>query len=72
MDVQRLKRAEELLKKSQATENIIEALKNLGADKNWPTSEFNKFLDGLYEIKQDLYVKLIELKSQYDKEFDGL
>lgn len=72
MDVNRLKRAEELLQKSEAAGNIIESLKNLGADKNWPTDEFNRFLDGFYKIKQDFYMKLIELKSEYDKEFDGL
>ena len=72
MDVNKLKRAQDLLAKSQAAENIIESLKDLSADKNWPTNQFDKFIDGLYLIKQDFYVKIIELKAEYDKEFDSL
>lgn len=72
MDVNKLKKAQDLLEKSQAAENVIESLKNLNGDKNWPTKDYNKFLDGIYKIKQDFYVKIIELKTEYDKEFDSL
>ena len=72
MDVNKLKKAQDLLAKSQAAENIIESLKDLSGDKNWPTKEFDKFIEGLYLIKQDFYVKIIELKAEYDKEFDSL
>lgn len=72
MDVNKLKKAQDLLEKSQAAENVIEALKNLNEDKNWATSDYHKFLDGIYKIKQDFYVKIIELKTEYDKEFDSL
>lgn len=72
MDRTKLKRAEELLEKSQAAENIIESLKNLGSDISLPNSDYQKFFGGLYKIKQDFYMKLIELKSEYDQEFDSL
>ncbi len=71
MDINRLSKAQELLKKSESTQKIIDVMKNL-TDDYFLTKDVKDFAEALYNIKQDFYMKLIELKSEYDKEFDSL
>lgn len=71
MDINRLSKAQELLKKSESTQKIIDVMKNL-TDDYFLTKDIKDFAEALYNIKQDFYMKLIELKSEYDKEFDRL
>lgn len=71
MDINRLSKAQELLKKSESTQKIIDVMKNL-TDDYFLTKDIKDFAEALYNIKQDFYMKLIELKSEYDKEFDSL
>ena len=71
MDINRLSKAQELLKKSESTQKIINVMKNL-TDDYFLTKDVKDFAEALYNIKQDFYMKLIELKGEYDKEFDSL
>lgn len=71
MDINRLSKAQELLKKSESTQKIIDVMKNL-TDDYFLTKDVKDFAEALYNIKQDFYMKLIELKGEYDKEFDSL
>lgn len=72
MDINKLNRAKVLLEKSESTLKIIDTLKNLGTDLNINEDDIESFRKSLYSIKEDLYIKLIELKGEYDKEFDCL
>lgn len=73
MDVIKLKKATDLLDKSKATEIIMNVFKNT-QENDLDISMFkeSEFLKALYLIRHDFYRKLIELKSEYDKEFSTI
>ena len=70
MDIAKLQKAQELLEKSKATELIMNTVKNCQKE-NLDISfiQVPEFAKALFMIKQDFYCKLLELKSEYDKEF---
>ena len=70
MDVARLQKAQELLEKSKATELIMNIVKNCQKESlDISSIQVPEFANALFMIKQDFYRKLVELKSEYDKEF---
>lgn len=70
MDVARLQKAQELLEKSKATELIMNIVKNCQKENlDISSTQVSEFANALFMIKQDFYRKLVELKSEYDKEF---
>jgi hypothetical protein len=70
MDVARLQKAQELLEKSKATELIMNIVKNCQKENlDISSTQVPEFTNALFMIKQDFYRKLVELKSEYDKEF---
>lgn len=73
MDLIKLKKATDLLDKSKATEIVMNVVKNT-QENDLDISMFKEpeFFKALYLIRQDFYRKLIELKSEYDKEFSAI
>lgn len=70
MDVARLQKAQDLLEKSKATELIMNIVKNCQKENlDISSTQVPEFAKALFMIKQDFYCKLVELKSEYDKEF---
>ena len=60
-----------MLNKSEATTKVINFMKNLSDDLNMDDESVIEFRKSLFIIKQDFYMKLIELKAEYNrKEFE--
>lgn len=69
MDINKLQLGNLLLEKAKATSILINAFKNLDSDSKDFSDDFKKALN---LVKDDVYIKLIELKSSYENEFNIL